>query len=98
VYAGRLAGGSGREGNGRFDPDRGLDPRGEDSIGVEHAAGSACAYGWSRNPQGGNRDECAATHDSFGGDGGGLCDSGVGEEGVEVPEFTESFWGRLVDY
>ena len=41
-------------------------------------------------------DECAAADDSFRGDGGGLCDSGDGEEGVEVSKFTESFWGRKV--
>jgi len=29
-----------------------------------------------------------------GGDGGGLYDSGAGEEGVEVSKFTESFWER----
>jgi len=31
-----------------------------------------------------------------GGDGGGLYDSGAGEEGVEVSKFTESFWGWRV--
>ena len=33
-----------------------------------------------------------------GGDGGGLCDSGAGEEGVEVSKFTESFWEWMVNF
>ena len=31
------------------------------------------------------------------GNGGGLCDSGAGKEGVAVQEFTESFWGGEVE-
>jgi hypothetical protein len=52
--------------------------RGENPIGVEHAVGSARAHGWSRDPQSSNCDECAVAYNSFRGDGGGLCDSGVG--------------------
>ena len=43
-----------------------------------------------------DRDERAAADDSFRSDGGGLCVSGAGEEGAEVSEFTESFWGNEV--
>ena len=49
-----------------------------------------------RGTRGSDRDERAAAHDPFRGNGGCLCDSGAGKEGVAVSKFTESFWGRLI--
>jgi len=85
---GRIHSRGDRSGSWSTDINRGFDPRGENPIGVEHATGSARTHGRSRDPQGGNCDERAATHESFRGD---LCDSGAGQEGVQVSGFTESF-------